>query len=134
MKRTIIFFIFLVFLVQPVTSTNVTFSIIEPSNTVSAIFTLVPPSGYYSGGGLSVFDEQINVTPSTTSIPTIFPTVRPPEIPTPSETLQEEVGINQTTTKDEDDNILLVVCFLAVVAVLFLSFVFLVSKRAKFFK
>ena len=137
LRKTILFFVVVFVLIQPVASTDIVFTISEPSGDLSTVFTLVPtPSSHNGGGGgtsssVSIqenipIQEGVNVTPSLAPVPTIIPF----QIPTTVETLQEVVGINQTLTKIKDDNILLGVCFITILLVLFLSYVYVIGKRA----
>lgn len=133
--KTIVFLVFLFVLVQSATAANITFSISEPSGDISTVFTLVPSQSYYIGSGGSSssapiqedtpIQEVVDSTPSLVPDPTVIPS----QIPTTPETSQEKVGINQTSPKEEDNNILLAVCFLTILVVLFLSYVYVIGKR-----
>ena len=133
--KTILFFVLVFILIQPVTSTDVIFSISEPSNDISTVFTLVPTSlSHYRGSGGSSLpapiqdDVPIHEEVNTTSVPTILPTVIPSQIPTTMP--QEEVGINQTSPENDINNILLAVCFITISLVFFFSYAYVIGKRA----
>lgn len=135
--KTIVFLVFLFVLVQSATAANITFSISEQSGVISTVFTLVPSQSYHIGSGGSSssapiqedtpIQEEVDSTPSLVSDPSVIPS----QIPTTPETSQEQVGVNQTLTKIKDNNILFAVCFLTILVVLFLSYVYVIGKKAK---